>query len=396
MPKALILSPTRELTTQIHNEARRFCYRTGLRPVVVYGGQDIRSQLRELERGCDILVATPGRLTDLIDRARVGLGDISMLIFDEADRMLDMGFEPQIRRIAEEEGMPPPGTRQTLMFSATFPKEIQQLAGDFLRDYVFLAVGRVGSTSEFITQRFEYAEDVDKRAVLMRILPECEGLTLIFVETKRSADAIEDWLCCQGINATSIHGDRSQPEREFALKQFRSGRCPVLVATDVASRGLDIPSVKVVIQFDLPSSIDDYVHRIGRTGRCGNVGTAISFVSERSHNIVRDLIDLLVEAKQEVPSWMHSMTSSFGRHGRRSGGRRGGSRFGARDYRQSSSSQHHSSGGGGDHGHSSSGSGSHRRGGGGGGGYHHGQQDSWGSSRGGSYGGSYGGRNDAW
>lgn len=145
---------------------------------------------------------------------------------------------------------------------------LQALASDFLLNYIFLTVGRVGSTTDFITQRVEYADDRQKRDVLMRILPECDGLTLIFVETKRAADALEDWLICEGINATSIHGDRSQKEREHALKEFKSGRCPVLVATDVAARGLDISNVKVVIQHDLPNTIDDYVHRIGRTGKC--------------------------------------------------------------------------------------------------------------------------------
>ncbi|CEO94747.1 hypothetical protein PBRA_003560 [Plasmodiophora brassicae] len=347
-PKALILSPTRELTIQIFDEARRFCYRTGLRPVVVYGGADIRDQLRQLELGCDLLVATPGRLVDLIERGRVGLSEISTLIFDEADRMLDMGFEPQIRHIVEGEDMPPSDVRQTLMFSATFPREIQALASDFLLNYIFLTVGRVGSTTDFITQRVEYADDRQKRDVLMRILPECDGLTLIFVETKRAADALEDWLICEGINATSIHGDRSQKEREHALKEFKSGRCPVLVATDVAARGLDISNVKVVIQHDLPNTIDDYVHRIGRTGRCGNTGLAISFVNERSKAILRDILHLMSESNQEVPAWFRDLAlSAFagrggsGRGGGRMGGRGGGGsacRFGARDIRAGTSS----------------------------------------------------------
>jgi ATP-dependent RNA helicase DDX3X len=236
-PTSLILAPTRELVSQIYDEARKFAYRSWVRPCVVYGGADIGSQLRQIERGCDLLVATPGRLVDLIERGRISLQNIKYLVLDEADRMLDMGFEPQIRRIVEGEDMPPTSGRQTLMFSATFPRDIQMLARDFLKEYIFLSVGRVGSTSENITQKVEYVEDVDKRSVLLDILHTVgAGLTLIFVETKRMADSLSDFLINQGFPATSIHGDRTQREREKALEMFRSGRCPILVATAVAAR----------------------------------------------------------------------------------------------------------------------------------------------------------------
>ena len=347
-PTALILAPTRELVSQIHDEARKFAYRSWVRPAVVYGGADIGQQLRQIERGCDLLSATPGRLVDLIERGRISLANIRYLVLDEADRMLDMGFEPQIRRIVQGEDMPGVQERQTLMFSATFPRDIQMLARDFLNDYVFLSVGRVGSTSENITQKIEYVEDQDKRSVLLDLLASEPpgGLTLVFVETKRMADMLSDFLMTNHLPATSIHGDRSQRERETALQTFRTGRTPILVATAVAARGLDIPNVTHVINYDLPSDIDDYVHRIGRTGRAGNTGVSTAFFNRGNKNIVRDLVELLREANQEIPSWLESVVqettfgSSYRGRGRGGGGGGGGGggrgRGGNRDYRQSS------------------------------------------------------------
>jgi superfamily II DNA/RNA helicase len=326
-PTSLILAPTRELVSQIHDEARKFAYRSWVRPCVVYGGADIGTQLRAIERGCDLLVATPGRLVDLIERGRISLANIKYLVLDEADRMLDMGFEPQIRRIVEGEDMPPVQGRQTLMFSATFPRDIQMLARDFLKDYVFLSVGRVGSTSENITQKVEYVEDVDKRSVLLDILhTHGAGLTLIFVETKRMADSLSDFLINQNFPATSIHGDRTQRERERALEMFRSGRCPILVATAVAARGLDIPNVTHVVNYDLPTDVDDYVHRIGRTGRAGNTGIATAFFNRGNRGIVRDLIELLKEANQEVPAFLENVAREGSGFGGGRGGRTGASR----------------------------------------------------------------------
>ncbi|KAI0840198.1 DEAD-domain-containing protein [Hypoxylon sp. FL0890] len=337
-PTSLILAPTRELVSQIYDEARKFAYRSWVRPCVVYGGADIGSQLRQIERGCDLLVATPGRLVDLIERGRISLQNIKYLVLDEADRMLDMGFEPQIRRIVEGEDMPGVQNRQTLMFSATFPRDIQMLARDFLKDYVFLSVGRVGSTSENITQKVEYVEDVDKRSVLLDILhTHGGGLTLIFVETKRMADSLSDFLINQNFPATSIHGDRTQRERERALEMFRNGRCPILVATAVAARGLDIPNVTHVVNYDLPTDIDDYVHRIGRTGRAGNTGHSTAFFNRGNRGVVRDLIELLKEANQEVPAFLETIAreSSYGGgRGGRGGGGRGRGQNANRDFRK--------------------------------------------------------------
>ena len=335
LPTAVVLAPTRELASQIYEEAKKFAYRSWVKPCVVYCGADIRQQLREVAFGCDLLVATPGRLIDLIERAKISLRNVKFLVLDEADRMLDMGFGPQITRIVDEEDMPGVRERQTLMFSATFPKEIQQLASSFLHDYIFLCVGRVGSTSENIVQTIERVEEHEKKSFLLDILEaNRDGLTLIFVETKRGADYLDNYLYEHGFPCTSIHGDRTQREREDALASFRSGETPFLVATAVASRGLDIPNVTHVINYDLPNDIDDYVHRIGRTGRAGNVGRATALFCDANRNIAHELVELLREAHQEVPSWLESMAYEGrmrGAGGYRRGG--GGGRFGNRDFR---------------------------------------------------------------
>ncbi|KAF3453678.1 hypothetical protein FNV43_RR04119 [Rhamnella rubrinervis] len=337
-PSALILSPTRELAGQIYEEAKKFSFQTGVKIVVAYGGAPISQQFRNLERGVDILVATPGRLVDMIDRGRVSLGMIKHLAIDEADRMLDMGFEPQIRRIVEQMDMPKPGARQTMLFSATFPSEIQRLASDFLSNYIFVAVGRVGSSTDLIVQKIDYIQDMDKRNHLMEILHSQRkngncgklALTLVFVETKKGADALEYILSSNGFPAIAIHGDKVQMERERALKSFKSGTTPILVATDVASRGLDIPHVAHVINFDLPKDIDDYVHRIGRTGRAGKSGLATAFFNDKNMSLAKSLAELMKEANQEVPIWLNQYAErSIGGRGQRYGG----NKFSGYDFR---------------------------------------------------------------
>ncbi|KAK3210869.1 hypothetical protein Dsin_015575 [Dipteronia sinensis] len=340
-PTALILSPTRELSCQIHDEAKKFAYQTGVKAVVAYGGAPIAQQLYNLEKGVDILVATPGRLVDMIERERVSLKMIKYLALDEADRMLDMGFEHQIRKIVQQMDMPPPGTRQTMLFSATFPDDIQRLASDFLSNYIFLTVGKVGSSTDLIAQRVELVQDMEKRSRLMKILSTQKAngsrgkpaLTLVFVETKRGADALEHSLSMNGFPAIAIHGDKVQRERERALRSFKSGATPILVATDVASRGLDIPHVAHVINFDFPKDIDDYVHRIGRTGRAGNSGMATAFFSDKNMPLAKALVELMQEAKQEVPTWLSQCAQNSVGSVRSS--RYGRSKFGGSDFRSS-------------------------------------------------------------
>jgi ATP-dependent RNA helicase DDX3X len=348
-PTTLILAPTRELAIQIHQEARKFTYRSHIRSVVVYGGADSKTQIQELERGCHVLVATPGRLIDMIERGKVNVSAIKYLCIDEADRMLDMGFEHQIREIVGQ--CPIAGERQTLMFSATFPKSIQRLAEDFLEGYIFLTVGRIGSTTESIVQRVRWIEDCDKKSALLEIIPTVEGLTLVFCETKKMADHLEEFLYNNNFSSASIHGDRSQQEREAALDAFKQGKVRILVATDVASRGLDISNVRHVINYDLPHDIDDYVHRIGRTGRAGHDGFATAFFNEKNSNIASELVILLEEAQQDVEGWLGDMGKRYagrGNYPKRGGRGRGGSKSNL-GYSGHQNNNNHPSGGGGNY-----------------------------------------------
>lgn len=342
MPCALVLAPTRELAAQIHEESLKFAYKTGVLCRIIYGGADIREQLREMGRGTDVLVATPGRLSDFIGRESVDMGWTQFLILDEADRMLDMGFEPQVREIVQRSGLGRQldHRRQNMMFSATFPAAVQKMAGDFMHDYLFITVGRVGSCSETITQTLLYAEDgKGKTRALEKIYkehaPPHGELTVIFVETKRRADEIEVDLWQAGLRVCAIHGDRDQQQREFALEAFKSGENPILVATDVAARGLDISNVGLVINFDMPRQMDDYVHRIGRTGRAGKRGAAIGFVNEKCR-YCNELAELLRQANQDVPPWLaHLAKENSDNYAKGKGkGGYGGPAFGGKDVRE--------------------------------------------------------------
>ncbi|KAF9105932.1 DEAD-box ATP-dependent RNA helicase, partial [Mortierella sp. AM989] len=306
-PQALIILPTRELGIQIFDEARRFTYQTRVRPVVIYGGADIRIQKEKLALGCDILIATPGRLVDAMERGAVALDQVRHLILDEADRILDLGFEDIIREILLSSDLPRDEGLQTMMFSATFPNMIQVLARGFMKeDYCRLRIGRIGGTTTDIVQKVLNVEECDKEDTLVQLLlSQPPSRTIIFVSTKRKADYLDDVLYNMNFPCISLHGDRSQRERELALEAFKIGKSPILIATAVAARGLDIKDILHVINYDLSEDIDDYVHRIGRTARAGNPGLATTFFNEdQNFAIAPHLTELLVECQQTVPDFL--------------------------------------------------------------------------------------------
>lgn len=300
-PVACILAPTRELSIQIHEEGIKFAHLTGIRIVTVYGGADPKIQSKELGKGADIIVATPGRLIDFINRGKISLSLVKYLVIDEADMMFDMGFEPQIRTILEAMKE---NKRENIMCSATFPGIIQDLAAQFMTNYVFLAIGRVGSTVQHITQKLHYIEEHEKQLFLKNLLKDLSGLILIFAETKYTADQLNDFLIHIGKKSDTFHGNKLQAERERALNGFKGSKEAILVATDVASRGIDIPNVSYVINYDFPGNIQDYIHRIGRTGRIGNDGCAISFITDKNRNLFKDVYIVLCENNQEIPEWL--------------------------------------------------------------------------------------------
>ncbi|OCT58044.1 hypothetical protein XELAEV_18002646mg, partial [Xenopus laevis] len=315
-PEAIIIAPTRELINQIYLDARKFSHGTCVRPVVVYGGIQPVHAMKDVERGCNILCATPGRLMDIISKEKIGLSKLKYLVLDEADRMLDMGFAKEINRLIESPGMPKNEERQTLMFSATYPEEVRRLALKFLKsNHFFVVVGLVGGACSDVEQTILEVREYGKKDRLLKILQNSGNeRTMIFVNTKKKADVIASFLCQEHISTTSIHGAREQCQRETALWDFRTGKCLVIVCTAVAARGLDIESVQHVINYDVPKEIEEYVHRIGRTGRCGNIGKATSFFNvPEDHVIARPLVKILTDARQEVPAWLEEI--AFGGYG---------------------------------------------------------------------------------
>ncbi|XP_053686042.1 ATP-dependent RNA helicase vasa-like [Sabethes cyaneus] len=334
-PFVVIIGPTRELVIQIFEEARKFSLGTILKVCVAYGGTASRHQMDTMANGCHILVATPGRLIDFVDRQVISFAKIKFVVLDEADRMLDMGFMSSIEKVMNHETMRPNGARQTLMFSATFPAPIQELAGQFLDNYIFIAIGIVGGASSDVDQVIYEVKRFQKRKKLEEILEAGDPKgTIVFVETKRNADYLASLLSETKFPTTSIHGDRLQREREEALRDFKSGKMFILIATSVAARGLDIKNVAHVINYDLPKSIDDYVHRIGRTGRVGNKGKATSFYDpEMDSALGPDLVRILTQADQEVPDFLQGMGGGGG------GGFSGSNQFGGRDIRDAGGSR---------------------------------------------------------
>jgi len=296
--RALILTPTRELAMQVHESVVTYSKHLPLRSVCVYGGVDIKPQTAELREGREIVVATPGRLLDHVQQKSVNFGQVEIVILDEADRMLDMGFIPDIRRILAML----PKERQSLLFSATFSEEIKKLADTMLRNPQLIEVARRNTVSETITHRV-YPVDADrKRYLLLHMLNEAPTMqVLVFVGTKFGTARLATWLERQGVNAVAIHGDKSQQQRTEALEDFKSGKARVLVATDVAARGLDIDDLPHVINYELPHVAEDYVHRIGRTGRAGKQGDATSLVAPEEKPRLADIEKLIKFKIDQVP-----------------------------------------------------------------------------------------------
>jgi ATP-dependent RNA helicase RhlE len=275
--RVLILAPTRELCVQIEDDVQGFIYHTDLTSAAVYGGVAMDAQERALRAGVDIVVATPGRLMDHQRNGAVNFDRLDTLVLDEADRMMDMGFWPDVRRIVST--LPPSNKRQTLLFSATMPDDVMKLADEVVRDAKYVQIGTAGGPARTITHAVENVPSGQKTEWLAKFLRRTEGPVLVFVRTRHGAEKLSRKLVAAGIRAAALHADRTQQQRSAAVEGFRSGRHHVLVATDVAARGLDIDGITHVINFEVPSSREAYVHRVGRTGRAEMTGKALTLVS---------------------------------------------------------------------------------------------------------------------
>jgi len=319
-PVCLIIVPTRELAEQIYVEARKLLYKTGIVVCKCYGGVPNDTQIRELRQGVDIVIGTPGRLNEFIEKKILYLNLIKYLVIDESDRMLDMGFKPQLEDIIiKNNQMAKKEDRNNLMFSATIPSEVQEIAYQFMKDECYLITTNKNkenkngyNANENVEQTIYYVEDEEKIMKLHEILQNIEGNVIIFLEMKKSVDKLEGFLLNRNYNAIGIHGDKLQVERQKAIKKFSSGEIPILVATDVASRGLDFPNVSYVFNFDMPKNIEDYIHRIGRTGRVGNKGKAISFYNTKNKQIGFDLVKELKKANQKIPDFLQEFNYNYG------------------------------------------------------------------------------------
>ena len=304
--RVLVLSPTRELAAQIEESFCAYGRHTPLRNAVIYGGVSQNPQVKALRNGVDIVVATPGRLMDLMNQGHVDLRSVEVLVLDEADRMLDLGFFPDIKKIVARL----PVERQTMLFSATMPADIRELANSILRNPVNIQVVPVSTTAELIEQCVYYVAKRNKPVLLQHILKSTElTRALVFTRTKRTADRVTKQLQLAGVRTAAIHGDKSQANRERALEGFRAGKVPVLVATDIAARGIDVDAISHVFNYDVPNVAETYVHRIGRTGRAGATGIAMSFCDheERSDfRAIERLIRRTIEVKNDHPEYPRS------------------------------------------------------------------------------------------
>ncbi|RMY14218.1 hypothetical protein D0867_07209 [Hortaea werneckii] len=319
-PLVVIVVPTRELAVQIFDEARRMCYRSMLRPCVAYGGFPMDITLEELGKGCDLLVATPGRLCALMDKPNVlTMSRVKYTILDEADEMLHSDWEDELNKIMAGGDTNEDADHVYLMFSATFPKQAREMARRYMADdYTCVRLGRSGAAHKNIRQHILYVDQDQKRECLYDLLVKMEpGRTMVFSNSKSQVDLIDDFLYNRGMPSTSIHSDRNQREREDAIRAFRTGKAPILVATGVSARGWDVAGVKHVINFDLPSTmyggIDEYIHRIGRTARIGHQGLATSFYNERNEELAQDLVKVLIECECEVPDFLAHLVPEDGK-----------------------------------------------------------------------------------
>ena len=340
--RVLVLSPTRELASQIAESFRTYGRHIGVRVALAFGGVPLGAQIRALANGVDVLVATPGRLIDHLDTGACRLDQVEMIVLDEADHMLDMGFIHAVRRIVRAL----PHKRQSLFFSATMPKEIGALAGDLLRDPARVEVAPVATTVERVEQRMIFAEQGQKPTLLVGLVKELNPrLMLVFTRTKHGADRVVRHLEQAGIESAAIHGNKSQSQREKALAAFRAGKTRILVATDIAARGIDVDGVSHVINFDLPNIPESYVHRIGRTARAGADGIAIGFCSGEEKAFLKDIEKLIgqkvtpmgspVELPTARPSSPSTAQRPSGGHNSSSQGRRFGGAPGATSGRPS-------------------------------------------------------------
>jgi len=294
--RALVLAPTRELADQVAKNIKTYSKHTKLRAAVVFGGIDMKPQTLELKAGVEVLIATPGRLLDHIEAKNAVLNHVEYVVLDEADRMLDIGFLPDLQRILSYL----PKQRQTLLFSATFSTEIKKLAESYLQDPILVEVARPNATASTVEQRFYSVSSDDKRAAIRKILVERElKQAIVFVNSKLGCARLARSLEREGLKTNALHGDKSQDERLKALEAFKRGEVDVLVCTDVAARGLDIADLPAVFNFDVPFNAEDYVHRIGRTGRAGASGLAVTLVTRDDTRLVSD-IEKLIKKKIEI------------------------------------------------------------------------------------------------